>query len=768
MSEASALKIFLPAPSDSRGFEENSPKCFFGCRSFSWSGVIRSLAKSKKNGTLNWRVQWVLLGGVGESLSGDPVRASTWSARGGQLKLADIDLQGTCKNFKRGNVSGSGLNEIFGGSCFHDESAGLRAAQLIRITEIMFPGVVNSDQCPTPFSTLLVCLQMMESLSKSELLELQEYASRMNLPEAEAAVIRSLQETVRDKFLLFAVRNNLPQAVKAAVKDGADVNKNLKSICEEYEQEDRQVLRKTSDFSALNFAAENGFAECVQELVKGEADVNKPSCKHWCDRDGKIVRTESQFPLDMAAEKGHLECVQELVKGGADVNKPSSKWDGTNKTREERFPLVVAVENGELECIRELVKAGADVNKPSSKWDGPDFLLSEELFPLEMAVENGNLGCVRELVKAGADVNKPSKCSWAGARFPLNIAAEDGHLECVRELVKAGADVNEVSHSEWDNTCTAVYAAARNGHDHCVAELAKSGADVNFAPQYEGDDDSPVALVAQRRNFSCLEQLIKLGADVSAALLNAAKSKDTEVAQVLLAEVNAKKPLHLPDESEERLGALDFLVTLRSDIVMSPSLNDLLVSAVDWRGTHHAFVGWLLKHGADANQKYDGDPVLTCALRELKSYHTGSLDSVKFLLASGANVNQLSHNGKTPLDICADSGGNWCGNKQDSVVQLLLKAGGVFSSSKGKRDLSWDAERVVEDEEKIAREAADISRPENRRLEAQVRRAIRKQLQLAVRTRSNMFHQVANLPLLDVMKEYLMFGVKLEDFKYVK
>ena len=112
-------------------------------------------------------------------------------------------------------------------------------------------------------------------------------------------------------------------AVKALIKDGADVNGRdgagwtpLQRAAEEGNAEvvkalleagaDSEARRGTHDWTALHYAAEEGHGEAVRALIKGGADVNGR------DEHGATA-------LHYAALFGKAAVVKALIEGGADV-----------------------------------------------------------------------------------------------------------------------------------------------------------------------------------------------------------------------------------------------------------------------------------------------------------------------------------------------------------------------------------------------------------------------------------------------------------------
>lgn len=196
-----------------------------------------------------------------------------------------------------------------------------------------------------------------------------------------------------------------------------------------------------------------------------------------------------------------------------------------------------AAMRGDVAAVRALLAQKADVNAPQG--DGGTALHwaayrgSKELVdlllraganaraanragatPLWLASVNGDAGIIAALLTAGADPNEPLPLG----RRPLMIASRTGNVEAIKVLVDRGADVNA---KETLRGTTALMWAADEGHAAALQVLIDSGADIaarsNPAPRGRGPalgkaNDPRKAVAAQGAALAAREAAPDLGA----------------------------------------------------------------------------------------------------------------------------------------------------------------------------------------------------------------------------------------------------------------
>jgi len=157
--------------------------------------------------------------------------------------------------------------------------------------------------------------------------------------------------------------------------------------------------------SVVADAAMKGDDSAVRALIQQKADVNAPQV------DGATA-------LHWAIYRDDEELVDLLIRSGANVK--AANRDGAT-------PLAMAALYGKASIIGKLLKAGAD----------PKEVASNGQTPLMLAARNGNPDAIKVLIEGGANVNARETIRGTTA---LMWAAEQRHPEAVKALLAGGAD----------------------------------------------------------------------------------------------------------------------------------------------------------------------------------------------------------------------------------------------------------------------------------------------------------------------------------------
>ena len=333
-------------------------------------------------------------------------------------------------------------------------------------------------------------------------------------------------------------------------------------------------------------------------------------------------------PYCLPQKRGDVDCVDLLIRAGADVN----IHDHYHQT-----PLMFAGRNDHLKCVNHLITAGADVNIQAV--DGNTALM--------FTVYKDNCQCVNELIKSGANVNIPEE----NGRTPLMFAVNEDHTQCVNELIKAGADVN---HQDKDGL-TSLTVAVNEDRPQYINELVTAGADVNLS---DNNDLTPLMYAVYKNHAQCVNELIKDGAKVN------------------LSDNAGNTPLHDPItmSNEECLKLLiDAGACVNS---LNEERRSPLLIALLWSDNKKA-PEILIKAGANVNQtlRHGLTSLMYVADKGLPNLQ----DSMRLLLASGADVNIKDEEGKQALHFATNR------PYQESFIEMLLEAGADVNS-KDERD----------------------------------------------------------------------------------
>ena len=333
-------------------------------------------------------------------------------------------------------------------------------------------------------------------------------------------------------------------------------------------------------------------------------------------------------------------------------------------------PLSDAARRGDVEAVVELLDSGADVD--AAQGDG--------MTALHWAAERGHAAMAEHLISASADVSVRTRI---GSYMPLHLAARGGHSGLVRLLLEAGSDPAAVT---TNSGVTPLHlAAAAIGGEDAVAALLSHGADPNALESSAGQ--TPLMFAAGANRVGAVDALLGGGADpgVSTQVVDVlsnltldreAKRRFQEMlgvtpeAEALRRECSSQVPIAacngVPTEiepasaaevqaavraqreflrSDHEVGDVDpyTLARLRPDYPGGPE-----VARPPWRET---LVG-----------KTGGMTAMLHAVRE------GHIESAVALLEGGADVDQVSGDGSSPLLMATFNG-------QFDLALVLLEAG---------------------------------------------------------------------------------------------
>ena len=252
-----------------------------------------------------------------------------------------------------------------------------------------------------------------------------------------------------------------------------------------------------------------------------------------------------------------------------------------------------AVYHDDFNLLNILIGAGARI----------DAVTREGVSPLQMASLYGDPKIIEALLKAGAD----AKQHGPAGETMLMLAARNGNPGAIRLLVNAGADVNA---QEPLRGTTALMWAVEQKHPAAVAELLEAKADFRLKSAAAG---VPRNYMAQKVNVANIEAAARRYAE-------AAANGRTYIEQVEYEEAHG-----IQHEGRRT-------VTGRTTPATTTAGRAAAVEEED-----DSVIAGLVGTGGG------GLTALVLAARE------GDLDSTKLLLAAGADVDQVTNYGWTPL-----------------------------------------------------------------------------------------------------------------------
>ena len=291
-----------------------------------------------------------------------------------------------------------------------------------------------------------------------------------------------------------------------------------------------------------------------------------------------------------------------------------------------------AVYRSDRALVDLLIRAGANVKAANRAG----------VTPLWLASVNGDAAVIEALLTAGADPNEALPLG----RRPLMIASRTGNVDAMKVLLDRGADVNA---RETLRGTTALMWAADEGHAAALQFLIQRGADIrarsNPAPRGRGPalgkaNDPRKAVAAQGAALAARERSPDLNAlqalQVSGA--TAAGTPARPAAPAAAASANTVPDAEQADDAAPRVRKAPDDGGALTPLVYAVRANDLESVKV------------LLAAGADVNQVtgYGWSPLLVAT--QNRYYKLGA-----FLLDQGADPNLPNTGGWTPLYLATDN-----------------------------------------------------------------------------------------------------------------
>ena len=370
-----------------------------------------------------------------------------------------------------------------------------------------------------------------------------------------------------------------------------------------------------------------------------------------------------------ALMSGDRVTAQKLIGQHADVN--ATQADGATA-------LHWAVFHSDKEMVDQLIAAGANVKAANREGSTPMWLASI----------NGDAAILESLLKAGADANEKLPLG----RTPLMAAARTGKVDAIRVLLDHGADINA---KETLRGTTPLMWAADEGHAEAITLLIQHGADfrAQSAPAERGRgpalgkaNDPRKAVAAQGAALAAgkalgLEDLAALRGDNNGIGGRAGTARGGAARGGAGRQGRGGRGGARGGANDQGFDANDdaavaaFGFRFRQAPKDGGGLTPLVYAA---RANDLDSVKALLAAGADVNQTtlYGWSPLLVAT--QNRYYRLGA-----YLLDHGANVNLTNKGGWTPLYLATDNrnieSGDYPVRKPDmdhlDYIKLLLDHG---------------------------------------------------------------------------------------------
>ncbi|MEO5922832.1 MAG: ankyrin repeat domain-containing protein [Bryobacteraceae bacterium] len=326
-----------------------------------------------------------------------------------------------------------------------------------------------------------------------------------------------------------------------------------------------------------------------------------------------------------AASRGDKAAIQKLAASKADVNQAQN--DGATA-------LHWAVFRSDKEMVDMLLKAGAN----------PKLANREGSTPMWLASVNGDAAILASLLAAGADVDEKLPLG----RTPLMAAARTGNVEAMKVLIDKGANVNA---KEDLHGTTPIMWAADEGHAPAIQFLIQRGADIKMRSALVERGRGPALGKANDPRKQVADQVAAVNAGNALGLGGVTALRDGNGTGQAAAGAGRA------GAAGGRAGAAGGRAGRAGAGAPPPTLADgTPIGAADGAGDgadDAAGAGAVFGGGRGrGNQPVKDGGALTPLIFAARA---NDLESVKVLLAAGADVNETSGYGWSPLLVATQN-----------------------------------------------------------------------------------------------------------------
>lgn len=403
-------------------------------------------------------------------------------------------------------------------------------------------------------------------------------------------------------------------------------------------------------------------------LLRGQTNLAKRLIEKGTGIDVNALDQTFGTLLYVACEKGYTDIVQLLLDKGANVNQPANQYDWT--------PLMIASQKGNDEIVKILLAAGANPNQMEK--DGETAL--------GHAISRNKINIVKLLLDKGANVNLVNP---ANGESPLSSAVANKSVEIVEMLLKAGANPDRA------NIDKLTPLGAVMGNDETSAKIVKLLLAAGANPNQRAGLDGDMVLVSWSRqgHTEIVKLLLAAGADPDSkdsehffetSLFVASRDNYKEIVKLLLEAGADPNTTDNHDWTPLMIASDRHHVDVIKLLLETPNIdlnktNDEGDTALFHAADDLESVKLLLAAGADPNiPDHDGWTALIAAAQL-----SVDIDIVKSLLAAGADPNHITNDEETAIIVAAkyktDEG------KHLEVIDYLLKNGAFLTGTDNPR-----------------------------------------------------------------------------------
>uniref|UniRef100_A0A669EC53 Ankyrin 1 n=1 Tax=Oreochromis niloticus TaxID=8128 RepID=A0A669EC53_ORENI len=384
----------------------------------------------------------------------------------------------------------------------------------------------------------------------------------------------------------------------------------LHIACKKNHMRSMDLLLKHS--ASLEAVTESGLTPLHVAAFMGHLNIVKNLLQRGASPNASNVKVET--PLHMASRAGHCEVAQFLLQNSAQVDA---------KAKDDQTPLHCAARMGHKELVKLLLEHKAS----------PDSATTAGHTPLHIAAREGHVQTIRILLDAGAEQIKMTKKGFT----PLHVASKYGKVDVAELLLERGANPNAAG----KNGLTPLHVAVHHNNLDVVKLLVSKGGSAHSTAR---NGYTPLHIAAKQNQMEVASCLLQNGASPNSESLQGITplhlaSQEgrpdmvalliSKQANVNLGNKNGLTPLHLVAQ-EGHVGIADTLVKQGASVYAASRVISTEYTYLVHQMTHHIFMGYTPLHQA-AQQ--------------------GHTDIVTLLLKHGAQPNEITSNGTSPLGI---------------------------------------------------------------------------------------------------------------------
>jgi ankyrin repeat protein len=418
------------------------------------------------------------------------------------------------------------------------------------------------------------------------------------------------------------------------------------------------ALAAAAGDASLVTAAKEGDRAAVQSLLNGRtkqdiAGAEGTAALVWAAtrndlamadllvRAGANVKAANEFGATaLYAAAGHQDpaMAAKLLAAGADPNVALMSGEA---------PLMEAARRGNVATVRALLSNKANPNAKESN-GGQNALM--------WAISQRQSAVVEALIEGGADVHPGSKTGFT----PLMFAAQRNDVDSARFLLRAGARPND---AQPKTGLTPLMIASAMAHTGTVDLLLDNGANPNLADasgytslhRVVRDSDYGINLATKDAQLTIVKSLLKHGANPNARL-----SQDKEKAAAEIKNGNVQQA-----ERRTAVTVTEIILQGATPLFLAAEVSNLDV------------IKTLVEAGADplSPTERGTTPLMMTAgagtdvQRERTNEERAmALETVKFLVDRGADVNAAGQYGWTALHAASYQGIN-------EIIEYLVSKG---------------------------------------------------------------------------------------------